>query len=113
MGWRTKQICDILGNKIRSAAFLGDEVTKDMENTKFLCDEIDAKRLMEVDLIQFLDDNGHSDSVMRWQVDMSLNAGMSTQDMRDRLDMYKRGERAIYSKMVDGANVTFGRDRDD
>ena len=50
---------------------------------------------------------------MRWQVDMSLNAGMSTQDMRDRLDMYKRGERAIYSKMVDGANVTFGRDRDD
>ena len=71
------------------------------EAVDIVCKDIDAKRKMEVDMIQFLDRNGHSNSTMRWQVDRVLNSSGSTRDMRNALASYNRGERAIYSRMVD------------
>ena len=66
-----------------------------------VCKDIFAKREMEIDMIQFLDRNRHSNSVMRWQVDRVLNSEGATLDMREALESYERGKRAIYSRMVD------------
>jgi hypothetical protein len=89
-----RELRDYFGNSMEAMGMGGYQVD-------LVCEDIEAKREMEVDMIRFLDSNRHSNSVMRWQVDTVLNSSGSTRSMRDALARYKRGERAIYSRMVD------------
>ena len=85
--------------KLRPFFVQAGETQRDVQ---FICDEIDAKREVEVNMIRFLDRNRHSNTPMRWQVDRILNSSwQSTRDVLDELESYERGERAIYSRMVD------------
>ena len=85
--------------KLRPFFTKAGETQRDVQ---FICDEIAAKRKVEVNMIRFLDRNRHSNTPMRWQVDRILNSSYaSTRDVLDELESYERGERAIYSRMVD------------
>jgi len=50
-----------------------------------LCDEINAHDYFLIDMISFLDHNGHSNTKKRYKVDLLLNKNYSIAEMRERV----------------------------
>jgi hypothetical protein len=50
-----------------------------------ICDELNAHDHFLVDMISFLDHNGHSHTKMRYKVDLLLNKNFSIAEMRERV----------------------------
>lgn len=57
----------------------------DADHVEVVCGEIDDMHGFLVDMIGFLDDNGHSNTKIRYKVDLLLNHGHGIAGMRERV----------------------------
>ena len=65
-----------------------------MENNK-----LKGVERMLVDMIQFLDRKGHSESMMRWKVDAVLNHGYSVKRVYEDFEDSIKNKKYIYGKI--------------